>query len=284
LREIPVEQITETVKRLCIEAACNLPGDAEQLIKKNQALEESKFGKYIFQQIVENIELARKENQAMCQDTGITVVYLEVGQEVHITGGSLIEAVNEGVRQGYTQGYLRKSVVIDPVLNRKNTGDNTPAVIHTEIVPGDKLRIMVVPKGAGSENMGALKMLKPSDGLEGVKDFILKTVREAGGNPCPPIIVGVGIGGTMEKATMLAKKALTRKAGTPNPDPGYAQLEQELLERINQLGIGPQGLGGRITALAVHIETYPTHIATMPVAVNLNCHATRHSEAIIPDD
>lgn len=244
MREIPVEQITETVKRLCIEAACNLPGDAEQLIKKNQALEESQFGKYIFQQIVENIELARKENQAMCQDTGITVVYLEVGQEVHITGGSLIEAVNEGVRQGYTQGYLRKSVVIDPVLNRKNTGDNTPAVIHTEIVPGDKLRIMVVPKGAGSENMGALKMLKPSDGLEGVKDFILKTVREAGGNPCPPIIVGVGIGGTMEKATMLAKKALTRKAGTPNPDPGYAQLEQELLERINQLGIGPQGLGG----------------------------------------
>lgn len=281
MREIPVEQITETVRSLCIEAACNLPEDVEQLIKKNQALEESQFGKYIFQQIVENIELARKENQAMCQDTGITVVYLEVGQEVHITGGSLVEAVNEGVRQGYTQGYLRKSVVIDPVLNRKNTGDNTPAVIHTEIVPGDKLRIMVVPKGAGSENMGALKMLKPSDGLEGVKDFILKTVREAGGNPCPPVIVGVGIGGTMEKATLLAKKALTRKAGAPNPDPGYAQLEQELLEKINQLGIGPQGLGGRITALAVHIETFPTHIATMPVAVNLNCHASRHSEAII---
>jgi len=281
MRDISTQQITETVKRLCIEAACNLPEDVERLIKKNQALEESKFGKYIFEQIIENIQYARKENQAMCQDTGLTVVYLEIGQEVHITGGSLVDAINEGVRQGYTEGYLRKSVVIDPVFERKNSGDNTPAVIHPEIVPGDQLKIMVVPKGAGSENMGALKMLKPSDGLEGIKEFILKTVREAGGNPCPPIIVGVGIGGTMEKATMLAKKALTRKAGVANPDARYSALEQELLEKINEFGIGPQGLGGRITALAVHIETYPTHIATLPVAVNLNCHASRHSEAII---
>lgn len=281
MRNIPVQVIIQTVKNLCIEAACNLPEDVEELIKANQAREESRFGKYIFEQMIENIRLAREENQAMCQDTGIAVVYLEVGQDVHITGGSLVDAVNEGVRQGYTQGYLRKSVVIDPVFNRKNTGDNTPAVIHTEIVPGDKLKIMVVPKGAGSENMGALKMLKPSDGLDGVKDFILKTVREAGGNPCPPVIVGVGIGGTMEKATLLAKKALTRKAGTPHPDEKYAALEKELLEKINEMGIGPQGLGGKITALAVHIETYPTHIATLPVAVNLNCHASRHREAIL---
>lgn len=281
MREISTQKIIETVKELCIGAACNLPEDVEQLIRKNQALEESKFGKYIFEQIIENVQLARKETQAMCQDTGITVVYLEVGQEVHITGGKLVDAINEGVRQGYVEGYLRKSVVLDPVFARKNSGDNTPAVIHTEIVPGDQLKIMVVPKGAGSENMGALKMLKPSDGLEGIKDFILKTVREAGGNPCPPIIVGVGIGGTMEKATMLAKKALTRKAGEPNPDENYMALEKELLEKINGFGIGPQGLGGRITALAVHIETYPTHIATLPVAVNLNCHASRHSEAII---
>jgi len=281
MREISTQKIVETVRALCIEAACNLPLDVEQLIKKNQALEESEFGKYIFEQIIENVQLARKETQAMCQDTGITVVYLEVGQEVHITGGNLVDAINEGVRQGYQDGYLRKSVVIDPVLERKNSGDNTPAIIHTEIIPGDQMKITVVPKGAGSENMGALKMLKPSDGLDGVKDFILKTVREAGGNPCPPIIVGVGIGGTMEKATMLAKKSLTRKAGEPNPDEKYMALEKELLESINLFGIGPQGLGGRITAMAVNIEAYPTHIATLPVAVNLNCHASRHSEAIL---
>jgi len=217
----------------------------------------------------------------MCQDTGVAVIYAEIGQEVHIVGGSFIEAINKGVCQGYTEGYLRKSVVDDPVFLRKNSGDNAPAVIHTEIVPGDKLKIMVVPKGAGSENMGALKMLKPAEGLEGVKDFILTTVKNAGGNPCPPVIVGVGIGGTMEKATMLAKKALTRKAAEANPNSKYAELEKELLEEINKLGIGPQGLGGRVSALAVHIETYPTHIATLPVAVNLNCHAARHSEAIL---
>lgn len=281
MKEISTEKIIETVKNLCIEAACNLPQDVEELIKKHQASEESEFGKYIFEQMIENIEYACKENQAMCQDTGVAVVYLEVGQDVHIVGGSLVDAVNEGVRQGYTEGYLRKSVVDDPVFDRKNTGDNTPAVIHTEIVPGDQLKITVVPKGAGSENMGALKMLKPAEGLAGVKEFIIKTVTEAGGNPCPPIIVGVGIGGTMEKATMLAKKALTRKAGEHHPDPRYKELEAELLKEINRLSIGPQGLGGRVTALAVHIETYPTHIATLPVAVNLNCHAARHQEAIL---
>lgn len=281
MKEIAINKIVETVRELCINAACDLPQDVEELIKNNQAQEESEFGKYIFAQIIDNVQLARRETQAMCQDTGITVVYVEMGQDVHITGGSLVDAINEGVRQGYKDGYLRKSVVNDPVFLRKNTGDNTPAVIHMEIVPGDKLKIMIVPKGAGSENMGALKMLKPSDGIEGVKEFILKTVREAGGNPCPPVVVGVGIGGTMEKATILAKKALTRKAGEYNPDTNYRALEEELLEKINRLGIGPQGLGGRVTALAVHIEAFPTHIATLPVAVNLNCHASRHSEAIL---
>ncbi|MDN5323860.1 MAG: fumarate hydratase subunit alpha [Clostridia bacterium] len=281
LKEIKVEKIIETVKGLCIKAACDLPNDVEALITNSLKKEESEFGRYILEQIIDNIKLARKENQAMCQDTGVAVIFVEIGQDVHITGGNLISAINEGVRQGYRDGYLRNSVVDDPLFLRKNTGDNTPAVIHTEIVPGNQLKIMVVPKGAGSENMGALKMLKPVDGIEGVKEFILKTVREAGGNPCPPIIVGVGIGGTMEKATYLAKKALTREAGEHNPDNRYKELEIELLKKINKLGIGPQGLGGRITALAVNIEAYPTHIATLPVAVNLNCHAARHSKAIL---
>lgn len=281
MKEIRVEKITEAVKGLCIDAACNLPEDVENIIKKALEKEESEFGKYSLEQIVQNVSLARSKNQALCQDTGITVVFVEIGQDVHIVGGGLVDAINEGVRQGYIEGYLRKSVVNDPVFNRKNTTDNTPAVIYTDIVPGNQLKIVIVPKGAGSENMGALKMLKPSDGLEGIKQFIMKTVVEAGGNPCPPIIVGVGIGGTMEKATLLAKKALTRKAGENNPDPLYKDLENELLEKINRSGIGPQGLGGRITALAVHIEQFPTHIATLPVAVNLNCHAARHSEVIL---
>lgn len=281
MREIDVKEVTRVVRDLCIKAACDLPEDVENLIAKGLEKEESDFGRYSLEQILNNVKLARKDTVAMCQDTGLAVVFVEIGQDVHLVGGSLKEAINEGVRQGYTEGYLRKSVVDDPVFTRKNTKDNTPAVIHTEIVPGDKLKITVLPKGAGSENMGALKMLKPAEGLEGVKEFILKTVQEAGGNPCPPIIVGVGIGGTMEKATLLAKKALSRKAGEYNPDPRYKELEQELLEKINRLGIGPQGLGGRITALAVHIETYPTHIATLPVAVNLNCHAARHAEIIL---
>lgn len=281
MREISVEQITKVVKDLCIQAGTDLPEDVELLIRENQKKEESTFGKYCFEKIVENFELARKEEVAICQDTGIAVIFLEIGQDVHIVGGDLREAIDEGVRQGYTEGYLRKSVVNDPVFERKNSGDNTPAIIHTEIVPGDKLKIKIVPKGAGSENMGALKMLKPAQGLEGVKEFVIETVKNAGGNPCPPIIVGVGIGGTMEQATLIAKKSLVRKAGESNPDPRYAKLEQDLLAEINKLGIGPQGFGGRVTALAVHIEYYPTHIATLPVAVNLNCHAARHKEIVL---
>lgn len=281
MKEIHVERIIKTVENLCIQAACNLGEDVEELIRQSLDKEESEFGKYIITQILDNVALARNENTAMCQDTGVTVLFVEIGQDVHVVGGSLVEAINEGVSRGYTKGYLRKSVVADPLFRRQNTGDNTPAVIHVEVVTGDELRFMVLPKGAGSENMGALKMLTPSAGIDGVKDFILNTVLQAGGNPCPPIIVGVGIGGTMEKATILAKKALTRKAGSSNPDPDYADLEQTLLTEINKSGIGPQGLGGRVTALAVHIESFPTHIAGLPVAVNLNCHASRHAEAVL---
>ncbi|MCR4443447.1 MAG: fumarate hydratase [Peptococcaceae bacterium] len=281
MKDIHVDQIVDAVESICIKAACDLDRDVEEYIKKWQWKEESEFGKYIFEQILENIAYARRENIAMCQDTGAAVIFLEIGQEVHIVGGSLREAIDEGVRRGYKNGYLRNSMVDDPVFRRKNTGDNTPAVVHTEIVAGDKLKIMVLPKGGGSENMGALKMLRPSDGIQGIKDFVLKTVVEAGGNPCPPVIVGVGIGGTMEMTTLLAKKALARKIGQPHRDPEYARLEKELLEEINRTGIGPQGIGGRVTALAVHIEHYPTHITSLPVAVNLNCHASRHAEAVL---
>lgn len=281
MREIAVSQITQTVEDLCIQAACNLGEDVEQCIKDSLVKEESEFGKYILEQILENITLAREGNVAVCQDTGIAVIFVELGQDLHISGGDLQEGIQEGVRRGYQKGYLRKSVVRDPLFARVNTEDNTPAVIHLEIVPGDKLKITLVPKGAGSENMGGVKMLKPADGLKGVKQFVRETVLQAGGNPCPPIIVGIGIGGTMEKATYLAKKALTRKIGQPHPSALYNTLEQELLQEINQLGIGPQGLGGKVTALAVHIETYPTHIATLPVAVNINCHAARHAEAVL---
>lgn len=279
MREIHVDNIINTVEALCIQAGCDLGEDVEALIKEGLKKEESDFGKYIIEQILDNVDLARRENVAMCQDTGVAVVYVEIGQDVHIAGGNLQEAIHEGVRRGYTNGYLRKSVVADPLFDRINTKDNTPAVIHMNIVAGDRLKLMVVPKGAGSENMGAIKMLKPSEGVDGVKDFVINTVVNAGGNPCPPVIVGVGIGGTMEKATMLAKEALTRKAGAAHPDEQYAQLEKDILEKINLSGVGPQGIGGRVTALAVHIEHYPTHIATLPVAVNLNCHASRHAEA-----
>lgn len=281
IRKISTEQITETVRGLCIKAACDLPEDVEKLLVEGLEKEESQFGKYSLEKILKNVKLARDEEAPMCQDTGMTVIFAEVGQYVHIVGGSLTDAINEGVRQGYEDGYLRKSVVADPVLNRKNTGDNTPAVIHTEVVPGDQLRIQVLPKGAGSENMGAVKMCKPSEGLDGVVDFIVTSTTQAGGNPCPPVIVGVGIGGTMDKCTLLAKKALARHAGESHPNPDYAELEQKLLEKINKLGIGPQGFGGKVTALAVHIETYPTHIAMMPVCVTLNCHAARHTEAYL---
>lgn len=281
MKMITVQQITEAVRQLCMDVSYDLPRDVEQALQDGLSIEESSFGKYCLEQILHNCHLAREHHQAMCQDTGIAVVYLTVGQDVHITGGSLTDAVNEGVRQGYEDGYLRKSVVDEPLFERQNTGDNTPAIIHTEIVPGDALRILVVPKGAGSENMGAVKMLKPAEGLEGAKQFILDTVRSAGGNPCPPIVVGIGVGGTMEKAPMLAKQALSREIGSHNADPRYAKLEAELLESINNMGIGPQGLGGRVTALAVHIEYYPTHIAMLPVAVNINCHAARHKEIVL---
>lgn len=281
MREIEVSKISDAVEVLCIQAACNLGQDVEQLIRSGLEQEQSDFGKNILQQILDNVELARRETVPMCQDTGVAVVFVEVGQDLHIIGGGLQDAIDEGVSRGYKKGYLRKSVVADPLFKRSNTQDNTPAVIHMEVVLGDKLKIMIVPKGAGSENMGALKMLKPAEGLQGVKDFVIKTAIEAGGNPCPPIIVGVGIGGTMEKATLLSKKALTRKAGEHHSTEEYAKLEEEILHEINKCGIGPQGLGGRVTALAVHIEDYPTHIATLPVAVNLNCHAARHAEIIL---
>ena len=281
MKTITTQQITEAVRQLCMDVSYDLPQDVKAALEQGLAKEESSFGKYCLEQIIHNCHLAREHRQAMCQDTGIAVVYLYIGQDVHITGGSLADAVNEGVRQGYEDGYLRKSVVEEPLFERMNTGDNTPAVMHMELVPGDQLRIMVVPKGAGSENMGAMKMLKPADGLEGAKQFILDTVRNAGGNPCPPIVVGIGVGGTMEKAPMLAKQALTREIGSRNPNPLYAKLEEELLEAINNMGIGPQGLGGRVTALAVHIEYYPTHIAMLPVAVNINCHAARHKEVVL---
>jgi fumarate hydratase subunit alpha len=281
MKEIEVSKIVDVVEELCIKAACDLDESVENCLKEWQKKEESEFGKYSFEQILENVAYARKENLALCQDTGVAVFFVDVGQEVHITGGGLEDAINEGVRRGYTKGYLRKSMVNDPVFNRKNTTDNTPAVIHWNIVPGDRLKIQILPKGGGSENMGRLAMLKPSDGLPGIKDFVLKAVKDAGGNPCPPIVVGIGIGGTMEKTTILAKKALSRVIGSPNPDERYAKLEQELLEEINKTGIGPQGLGGRVTALAVHIEYYPAHITGLPVAVNLNCHAARHAEATL---
>lgn len=266
--------------RLCIEANYFLGEDMLEALRKGMAGEESPVGREVFGQLLENADIARREQVPMCQDTGMATFFLELGQDVHITGGDLEEAINQGVSRGYREGCLRKSVVGHP-LERKNTGDNTPAVIHIRVAPGDKLKIVFAPKGAGSENMSALKMLKPAEGVEGVKDFVLATVKAAGPNPCPPIIVGVGIGGNFEKCAFLAKKALLRKAGTPNPLPEIAALEAELLHRINDLGIGPQGLGGRITALAVHVEVYATHIASLPVAVNLSCHAYRHKEVVL---
>ncbi|GLC29771.1 fumarate hydratase [Clostridium omnivorum] len=280
MREINVQEITKEVARLCIEANYYLSEDIKKSLEAAYESESWAIGKDIIGKILENAGIAKRENMPMCQDTGFTVVFVELGQDVHLTNGNIEDAINEGVRRGYTEGYLRKSVVKDP-LDRVNTKDNTPAVIHYNIVPGDKVKITVAPKGFGSENMSKLKMLKPSDGVEGVKEFILQTVKEAGPNPCPPIIVGVGVGGTFEKATFLAKKSLLRPVDKHNSNPMYAELEKELLEKINSLGIGPQGFGGRTTALSVNIESYPTHIAGLPVAVNISCHATRHAEAEI---
>ena len=279
MREINAQQITEVVRRLCIDANRHLPQDMKNRIEACRAQEGWAQAGEILDRIIENYHIADGSDRPICQDTGVACVFLKVGQEVHING-DIAEAVNEGVRQGYDQGYLRKSVVRDP-LDRVNTGDNTPAMLYYEIVPGGKLEITVAPKGFGSENMSQIKMLKPSDGLQGVKDFVCKVVEEAGPNPCPPIVVGVGIGGTFDKAAYLAKKALMRSVDQRNSVPFYAQLEEELLESINALGIGPQGFGGRTTALAVNIEQYPTHIAGLPVAVNLNCHVTRHMTEVL---
>jgi len=280
IREINTAEIIEVVERLCINANYYLNSDIKEALEKGAACEESDTGRLILAQLVENAETAAKEHMAICQDTGMAVVFLEIGQDVHITGGSLTEAINEGVRRGYDKGFLRKSVVNDP-FERKNTGDNTPAVIHIDMVEGDKLKIVLAPKGFGSENMSAVRMLKPSDGIEGVKSFIEEVVEKAGPNPCPPVVVGVGIGGTMEKAAILAKKALLRPVNQRSGDERIRKLEEEMLERVNSLGIGPAGLGGRLTALAVNIETFPTHIAGLPVAVNMSCHVTRHAEAVL---
>ena len=279
MREILAETITRTVARLCIEANCHLPEDMKTCIRAAREAEPWHQGQEILDRIIENFQVADAENMPVCQDTGMACVFVKLGQEVHILG-DLNEAIHEGVRQGYREGYLRKSVVRDP-LDRVNTGDNTPAVITYDIVPGDKVEITLAPKGFGSENMSAIKMLRPSDGVEGVKEFVVQTVEAAGPNPCPPIVVGVGIGGTFDKAASLAKRALLRDADSCHPDPYYAALEAELLEKINALGIGPQGFGGRTTALAVNIETFPTHIAGLPVAVNINCHVTRHQTEVI---
>ncbi len=277
MKQVKTADITALVEQLCIEACCVITEDINNKFKSCLQTETSPLGKEILGTLIENARIAREERSPMCQDTGMTVVFVRMGQNVQITGGFIEDAINQGVRQGYEKGYLRKSVVKDPI-HRENTKDNTPAVIHYEIVPDDVFHITVSPKGFGSENKSALKMLTPSEGVEGVKRFVLDTVSAAGGNPCPPIIVGVGIGGTMERAALLSKKALLRPLDTPNPDPSLASLEAELLTEINKLGIGPAGFGGITTALGVNILTYATHIAGLPVSVNIGCHATRHAE------
>ncbi len=280
MREIQAQQITDVVERLCIEANQFLPEDVQGAIRRCRACEDWEIAQGVLDKIITNFEIAREEQVPICQDTGMACVFLEIGQDVHIVGGDLTEAVDEGVRRGYDKGYLRKSVVKDPV-RRGNTGDNTPAMLYTEIVPGEEIKVTVGPKGFGSENMSAIRMFKPSAGIEGIKNFILETVETAGPNPCPPMVVGVGIGGTFDKCALLAKKALMRSTDVRNPDPYYADLEAEMLEKINKLGIGPQGFGGKTTALALNIETLPTHIAGMPCAVNINCHVTRHKTEVI---
>lgn len=279
MKVVRYEDIVQRVRDACIYATHNLKPDVIEALKKARETEESEVGRKVLDQILENIEVAKKEDLPLCQDTGFAVFFVEMGQDVRIEGGNIKDAITEGVRRGYTEGYLRKSIVEDP-LRRKNTGDNTPPVIHFEIVPGDTLRIVFEPKGGGSENMSALKILLPGEGKEGVKRFVIDTVKKAGANPCPPIVVGVGIGGTFEYCAFLAKKATVREIGKRNPDPFYARFEEELLEEINKLGIGPQGFGGKWTALDVHIEAYPCHITSLPVAVNIQCHADRREEII----
>jgi fumarate hydratase subunit alpha len=276
MKTLLVGDITLAVRKLCMEACTLLGEDVLQALERAHASEESPVGREILSRVIENAHIAKTENLPLCQDTGMAVLFLEIGQDVHFEGGSLTDAIHEGVRLGYRDGHLRKSV-LHPIT-RVNTGDNTPAVIHTEIVPGDRFKITMAPKGFGSENMSRVVMFPPSAGMDGVKDFIVQRVEESGGNPCPPIVVGVGLGGTFEKAALLAKKALLRPLGTTNPDSLLAELESDLLNRINSLGIGPMGLGGRTTALAVHVNAYPTHIASIPCAVNIQCHSSRHRE------
>ena len=278
---VETKTITEAVRRMAVEAAYYLPDDVLFSLKRSRDTEKWALAKDTLDQIIENAGIAAQTKSPMCQDTGMAVLFVSIGQDVRIEGGFIEDAINEGVRQAYEHGYLRKSVVRDPLYDRVNTKDNTPSVVHYKIVPGDKLHIVFAAKGFGSENMSRLAMLKPSDGLEGVKKFILETVELAGPNPCPPIVVGVGIGGTVDKVTLLAKEALMRPFDSYNKDPFYADLEKEMLEKINALGIGPQGYGGKTTALRVLIETYPTHIAGLPVCVNINCHATRHKEVTL---
>lgn len=280
MREIPVSEITEAVKKLCISANYNLNSDVYSAIENSKDNEQSPIGKNILSQLLENADLAKENCKPICQDTGIAVIFMEVGQEVHFTGGNITDAINEGVRQGYIEGYLRKSVVSDPIL-RVNTKDNTPAIIHYNIVEGDKVKIDVAPKGFGSENMSKVYMLKPSDGIEGVKNAIIDCIEKAGPNPCPPMVVGVGIGGNFEKCTELAKKALLRPVGSHSDKEYVKEMEKELLERANNLGIGPQGLGGNTTVLGINIETFATHIAGLPLAVNISCHVTRHGQVTI---
>ncbi len=280
MREVDAALITERVADACIQACHVLPAGVFQALERARAIEESPQARDVLDQLIENARIAQSEQIPICQDTGLTLVFVELGQDVHVTGGELHDAINEGVRRGYEEGYLRKSVVRHP-LDRVNTGDNTPAVIHVEIVAGDALRITVAPKGGGSENMSAAKMLKPSDGVEGITRFVVDAVRDAGSSPCPPLIVGVGLGGTLEKAAILSKKAILRELGKASPNPIDAKLEDDLLEAVNATGVGPAGLGGQVTALAVHVESYPCHIASLPVAVTLQCHAARHRSFLI---
>ncbi|MEA1958647.1 MAG: fumarate hydratase [Chloroflexota bacterium] len=281
MREISVDEITKTVARLCKEANFFLGEDVLSALRKARDEEESPVAVNVLDQILENAAIAAREEMPLCQDCGLAVIFIELGQDAHVTGGDLCEAVHEGVRQGYAEGYLRKSAVRQPFSARANTKDNTPAIIHIDIVPGDRLKITVAPKGGGSENMTRFVVLKPAQGRQGVVDFVVNALDEAGSNPCPPTIAGVGIGGTAEKAMYLAKKALIRTVGEPSPDEEVAELERELLKRINATGIGPGGVGGRMTTLAVHVETHPAHIASLPVAVNLQCHSARHKEAVL---
>lgn len=280
MRDIDAKLITQNVKRACMDACYNLPTDVLDALKRSVEIEESPAGRDVLDQLVENAEIARERQMPICQDTGFALIFVELGQDAHIINGDLHEAINEGVRQGYQEGYLRKSIVRHP-LDRKNTGDNTPAVVHMELVSGDRVKVTIAPKGGGSENMSAARMLTPAEGFEGVKKFVVDAVRSAGSNPCPPIIVGVGLGGTLEKAALLSKKAVLRSVGEPSANPRDAEIEQELLTAVNNTGVGPAGLGGRVTALAVHVESYPCHIASLPVALTMQCHAARHASFTI---